>query len=311
MIPLHQADRYYRIIIAISGFFLLIYGLIWFPQAEIHWGTLFILAIFAGLLIQFPTKLLKGEVGLVQIVALGGGFILSPSPTAWAIAFGMVAGIIFRWIVREKRSWRRLLRINAWINIGYKVGLICIPLVISFSLYGHVIGTTVAPDFAIWTSGLILALTFAVLHMGSHLAPYFLKWSAKKDPKFRSDFGYLLAIELLSIPFILLVVEIYSEVGWKSLALLGGAAIITAYLLHKISNTQIEHERRVRELSTINNISQSLRSNLDLEELLFVIDQQVTQLLEVNNIYVALYDPNTDKLWYRLAVKYGERQHWS
>ncbi len=96
-----------------------------------------------------------------------------------------------------------------------------------------------------------------------------------------------------------------------ALALLGGISIITAYLLYKMNSAQIEHERRVLELSTLNRISQSLRSNLDLDELLPVIQQQVMQLLDVNNIYMALYDRNTEELWYPLAVKHGQRQSWS
>ncbi len=311
MKPPHQADRYYRIIVAIGGLALLVYGLFRMPQIDIHLGIFLILAISAGILVQYPIKLVRGEVGLVQVVALGGGFIAGPVPTAWAIAFGMAAGYIFRWLVRGKRTWRRLLRINAWIKIGYGIGLISIPLVVTFSLFGFSERILSDPEVAIWTSGLLLTIIFAILHSGLYLGGFILQQHPATYPKLRSDLVSLLAIELLSIPFVLLVVEIYADIGVKSLALLGGAPIIAAYLLNKMNTAQIEHERRVRELSTLNHISQSLRSNLDLDELLPVIQQQVMQLLEVNNIYVALYDRSTKELWYPLAVNHGQRQNWS
>ncbi len=310
MKPQHQAERYYRLILSIGGFFVLVYGLFWLPQIGFQLGILLILAIFAGLLVQFPTKLLQSEVSLVQAVALGGGFIIGPTPSAWAIALGMTAGIIFRWIIRERQNWRRLLRINSWIKIGYRVGIICIPLVVAFSIFGLSDGITTDPDFAIWTTGLYVSATFAILHGGFLLGDYILKQRFTHDPKLQSDFWFLLAIELLSIPFVLLVVEIYSDVGLKSLALLGGTAILAAFLMYKMNAVQVEHERRVLELSTLNHISQTLRSNLNLDDLLPVIKNQVMQLLEVNNFYVTLYDPGKEKLWYPLAVKNGQIQDW-
>ncbi len=132
MKPHNQADQYYRIFIAIGGLALLVIGLFQISNIDFISGFFLILAIFAGVLVQYPIKLLCGEIGFVQIVALGGGFIVGPGPTAWAVAFGMVTGTLFRWLVREKSTWPHLIRINAWIKVGYEIGLITIPLMIAF-----------------------------------------------------------------------------------------------------------------------------------------------------------------------------------
>jgi len=310
MKPQPQAEQYYRLVVVIGGSILIAYGLFHIPKIDIPVGILLILTIFAGLLVQFPTKILYGEIGLVQIMALAGGFIIGPALTAWSIALGMIAGYIFRGWVRDKGTWRRLFQINYWIKIGYGIGFICIPLMITFTLFGFWEGILSDPTIDIWRYGFLVTIVFGILHSGLHLGHYFFSNHTTPYPKLHPELVYLMAIEILSIPFVLLIVEIYTDVGLKSLALLGGAAAITAYLLFKMNSAQIDHERRVRELSTLNLISQSLRSNLDLDDLLPVIEQQVMQLLEVNNIYLALFDPNTDNLWYPLAVKYGQRQDW-
>ena len=310
MKPQHQAEQYYRLIVTLGGLILFAFGTINIPNIVIPVGILLILALFSGFLVQFPIKLLYGEICLVQIMALGGGFIVGPAFTAWAITLGMIAGYIIRWLVREKRTWRYLLQLGAWLKISYEIALICIPLIINFMLFGFSAGILTDPDLDIWRSGLLVMLVFGIMHGGLYLGRFFFSDRTNAYPKLQSDMIYLLAIEILSIPFILLIVEIYTDVGLKSLALLGGATTITAYLLFKMNSAQIEHEQRVRELSTLNLISQSLRSNLDLDDLLPVIEQQVMQLLAVDNIYLALFDPTSNNLWYPLAVKYGERQNW-
>ena len=304
-----QVDHFYRIIIALGGLVLLIFGLFQLPQIDLHVGILLTIAIFAGFLIQYPIKLLEGEFGLIHVVALAGGLIVGAVPTAWAITLGLVTGFIIRWLAREKRSIRRLFKIKSWIKIGYKAGLICIPLILVFSSFGFSNEIFMEQAISVWGTGLWLAIAFAIFYSTLYIIGFLLQ-NPSTYPKRRADFLLLFAIELCAIPFVLLVVEIFPEAQIQALILLGGIPAITAYLLYKMNTAQIEHERRVRELSTLNQISQRLRSNLDLDELLPVIQQQVTQLLEVSNIYVALFDRNTDELWYPLAVKNGQRQDW-
>jgi len=302
-------DRSYRIIVAISGFILLIYGLFRIPQVDVPPGILLTLGFFAAFLLQFPIKLLKGEFELVQIVTLASGFIVGGITAAWVIAIGIIIGFTFRCLVSEKRSWRRLLRINTWIKIGYKIGLSCIPLLLIFYFFEIPDQILVESNTNVWVSGLIPAISYSAL-FGILYLIHFLLQNPSGYPKRRTDFSIFLALELFSIPFVLLVVEIFSEAQLQALIFLGGVPAFTAYLLYKTNTAQIEHERRVRELSTLNFISQTLRSTLELDELLPVIQQQVTQLLEVNNIYVALYDRGTEELWYPLAVKNAQRHNW-
>jgi NtrC-family two-component system sensor histidine kinase KinB len=70
-------------------------------------------------------------------------------------------------------------------------------------------------------------------------------------------------------------------------------------------------ERHLQEISTLGQVSQVLRSTLDLEEVLSLIQVELSKLLAVDNFYVALYDEKEDRIWYPLAVKQGQREKWS
>jgi signal transduction histidine kinase len=69
-------------------------------------------------------------------------------------------------------------------------------------------------------------------------------------------------------------------------------------------------ERGLKERSALDQLGKTLTSNFDLEQLLDAIHHQLTQLLQVENFYVALFEPLRQEIWYPLAVKNGLRQTW-
>jgi GAF domain-containing protein/HAMP domain-containing protein len=78
-----------------------------------------------------------------------------------------------------------------------------------------------------------------------------------------------------------------------------------------LERQQKELEHRVQDLDFLNRISEAMhRTGRDLDSLLTLIKDQVTQLLQVDSFYVALYDADNALLSYPLAVKHHERQSW-
>jgi signal transduction histidine kinase/transcriptional regulator with GAF, ATPase, and Fis domain len=69
-------------------------------------------------------------------------------------------------------------------------------------------------------------------------------------------------------------------------------------------------DRREQELATLAQISEILRSGLDLDRLLQAIHAQVSTLLGVDHFFVAIYDAEKRQIDYPLAVKFGERVYW-
>lgn len=95
-----------------------------------------------------------------------------------------------------------------------------------------------------------------------------------------------------------------------AVVLLAGALVAVEAQRRQIKNLRRDLERRQDELSILNRISRTLRSTLEMDTLLEEINHQVATLLNVDNFYVALYDPENEQISYPLAVKHGQRQEW-
>lgn len=68
-----------------------------------------------------------------------------------------------------------------------------------------------------------------------------------------------------------------------------------------------ERERRISELSILNEIGRALSSALDLEQLLTTIHQQVGRLFDTTDFYIATYDPESDEWESVLSIVGGKR----
>lgn len=72
-----------------------------------------------------------------------------------------------------------------------------------------------------------------------------------------------------------------------------------------------ELEQRVSQLSVLNETGQILGSSLRTQELLEKIHQQVGRLTDARNLYVALYDAESDRVSFPLALENNQRQNWA
>lgn len=103
------------------------------------------------------------------------------------------------------------------------------------------------------------------------------------------------------------------RISWLATALLVtliAALIAIGLLAYRVYQTQVTLRRRLKEISTLNQISQILRSTLELDNLLAILQLQVRQFLGVDNFYVALYNQMDERLWYPMAVKRGQNVFW-
>ncbi|MBN1890769.1 MAG: GAF domain-containing protein [Thermoflexales bacterium] len=79
----------------------------------------------------------------------------------------------------------------------------------------------------------------------------------------------------------------------------------------QLENVRLLHEleQRVEQLSVLNETGRVLASSLRTEELVDKIHQQVSHLMDVDNLYIALYDYASDTVSFPLAFKGGQQQH--
>ena len=69
-----------------------------------------------------------------------------------------------------------------------------------------------------------------------------------------------------------------------------------------------ETRRRAERLAVLNRIGRAISQTLDLNELLQIIYQEITSVITVGAFYIALYDPVTNELDFRIRIDEGVRE---
>ena len=72
-----------------------------------------------------------------------------------------------------------------------------------------------------------------------------------------------------------------------------------------------ERLRRIEQLNVLNEMAQAISSTLELDELLSVVYQQVTRIVDARNFYIALYDEETEEITFPFVVDPEHREDWS
>lgn len=100
--------------------------------------------------------------------------------------------------------------------------------------------------------------------------------------------------------------HIYDEGHMRILAAIARQAAVA------IGNARLFHERerRIAELSGLEEIGRVISGTLDLNELLERIYVQVSNLMDTTSFYIALLDREQDEVSFPLAVERGERVPW-
>ena len=290
------------------------------------WGTLYapppagwpwfglVIALFVAFLTNFPLTIFGREVYLFQVITLGGGLLYGPMTAAWAAAVGILLGFLIRSSGQIGATFLPSSKPTGWFERIYILSrhnaALLDALFISSFRTGIAAGGATSASSLDWINVGIPLLVFPLLHAILFLADAILRSQRTILPT-KQDLGLLILVELLPLPFILTIVLGYSAMGIGSLIILGSFPALVAVLLNGISSTRIDLERHLQELSTLNQVSQALRVSLDLDNLLNEIHIQVSELLNVDNFYVALYDSENQRIWYPLAIKNGKREHWS
>ena len=83
-----------------------------------------------------------------------------------------------------------------------------------------------------------------------------------------------------------------------------GVALENARLFDETARLLDETKQRATELSTVNNISQTLASQLNPEDLIKIVGDQLRDLFKANVVYLALLDPSTKIIYF--PYQYGD-----
>ncbi len=297
----------YNLFLAAIGLMLL--GIVtWQSQpAPLQIEFLIITIVFVAILATLPLRpLLDEEITLIQVVTIGNGILYESILAGWTTTLGILIGYIFL-INRPRGRFAGSTSLQERIHqTSRELGLQLIPLVIAFNIPVLQSGPETGPSFS---TIFLRTILFGIFHGGLVLVDRFLQGKPWSRPVWR-DLGALALIELIPFPFVLLALIAFPDRQFGALIAIGGLPVLLAILLQGTTLTRRDLERRLQDLSTLQHVSQALRTSLEIDNLLAVIQQQVTELLGVDNFYVALYDKIEQEIWYPLAVKHGQRRTW-
>lgn len=274
------------------------------------WATIVIGAILVGVLVNYPIPFGVEEVSLVHAVSLGLGMAHGPGPMGLALAVGLTAGEVVR------AGWKRAPapRPGGWWERAR--ASILSWSIHSLSLFGSL---TVYQEFAggAWLAetgrppelipSLWLGISFTILFMAMSWLNHRLVGIRPLTSREAATFSL---ITVLPIPYAIFAAVAYLKMGVAGLVVLGGVPTLVSPILRGLMVTELDLQRRLSELSTLSRVSQAMRTSLDLESLLTAIYHQVARLLQIDNFYVALLNPDDQEISYPMAIREGVRQEW-
>ena len=305
-----RISLWYCRIVAVTGLILLLANTWKSPPQPFQLWYLLLMALFVAFQVIFPLNLLSSEANLIPAITLGGAYLYGPVTACWAATLGIVLGYGVRWFEDLKWGQTPLPSPMDRLDALAMMGIHHIAMLVALPLFGWWQGISVDPafqsDFA--AKSVAPLLVFAGLHSLLFLGKALTVHRSLKD--FRHDLGWLALYELVPLPFVMIVVMGYPAIGLGSLILLGGVPLILEMLIYGVHSVRTDLERHAKELASLNQISQALRSSLDLDQLLEEIHTQVSALFAVENFYIALYNQDEEQLWYPLAVKNSQRVYW-
>lgn len=302
----------YRLLVGLIGSGLLVINYFQAPETFRPHAAL-LAAVFMFLLVNFPLFLMHNEISLIHVIGLAAG-ILYGAPTAGIGALvGVLVGHIFRPIWPKRLAPNTPPFDRSLLNAFFRVGLINIALAVGWAGSGY---RSSVPDAQFyldnpqpWHPALVFGLLFILVHGCIWLVDALLL-APESGEYFRKEWRNYLLVELSTLPFTWFVVLTYPVMDISALIIAGIFPLLLSALLYGMLDAGRALQHRISELSTLNQVSEVVRSSLDLEALLSAIYEQVHRLLGVDNFYVALYDSHAGNIWYPLAVKRGERQNW-
>ena len=271
----------------------------------------FLSAVIVALLANFAIQFTRSHGNLVHTVSIAAGLAIGPGEAALGLFSGLLAGNLVRFFWQGGPSFCPAGRADRWSQIAFDWAYQGLSLFAGVAVFRALAGRPLLgePDSGLLAlAGFLLA--FLIVHVLLFLLGLYLQGEAPAEFLQQNLIPYAMH-ELLPLPLGVIAAYLLSSLGLPAFISLGGLTVAIAIVVHTLTRDRARLEQRLRELSTIDRVSRAMRTSLHLDDLLDTIYLQVAHVLGVRNMYVALYDPNTELLTYPLAVRNGKRQAWA
>lgn len=236
---------------------------------------------------------------------------VAPSMTIAVFIGALVGSIIIIWVGWQAGEERAPTRANAYTGV-FIISAITLSFFASSHLYTDILRgnlplkTVLLSEIA--SQGLVL-LAYTLVHVAVYLAVFTLQlYSETADLRQVAsyDLSKLAIIVLLPLPFALVGVNIARRD--ESVVLYGMTMTVAALIvigLFAVNSSERRWRRQAQELGVLSSATQALRGQLNMQRLLEVVHEQVSQLLGVQNVVVALWLDHRHPIQYPLVVRDG------
>ncbi len=233
---------------------------------------------------------------LVGIVDLAAIFIFGPVPGAWVPAFSSLFYILINNLEYGPRSPVRALE-SPLFNAGLKafMGLVC------GNVFLYLGGHLPPPDFGIVNlipAGAAMLLWFLLDNLGWGLWETIRLGARKFYQLFRRTLGASLLVELVPLPFAMVIAVVYNEFGGLTrpiFLLLAAGLIEVAFIIQRYAISEERLNRRTRELAVLNEFNQAVtQAGFNTERVLALLLEYARRVLPTDQVRVELYGSDRD-----------------
>ena len=276
-------------------------------QEKLDWLPIL---VFAGL--SLLTQRSSFHLGTPMVHSLAGMIDLSAVMALGPVGGGLVAaisGLVYLGLstIRHRRwTYRNLIGLPLF-NAGLKAGM----ALLSGFLWEALIRPLGQPKqipSQVLTEGQFLAicvvslLWFGLDHLGWGVLDYLEGGWERLRTFARHAYPQAFYIELLPLPFSLVLATIYTALGWLAFTIAALFVVIVAILAQRWARARNELMHRVAELSTIEQIGRTIaQAQLDVDELCHLMYTVAHQLADATIFHLGLFEDDmyTLKLWMR------------
>lgn len=248
---------------------------------------------------------------LVGIVDLAAIFIFGPMPGAWVPSMSSLLYILVNNLQYGRRSPIALLE-SPIFNAGVKV----LMGIASGSVFIALGGTLPPNDFGI-VNLLPSAAAMLVWFLLDNLA--WALWETMRIGArdffklFRETLGAAVAVELVPLPFSMVIAVVYTEFGGLTrpiFLLLAGGLVLVAFVIQRYGIIQTRLQRRTRELAALNEFNQAIaHAGFDADRVLELLVDHTRRVLNADLVRVELFNADRDAIAVRVETR-GETLDW-
>jgi NtrC-family two-component system sensor histidine kinase KinB len=276
---------------------------IWASIAVI--GQMVVVIAVGGLCIAFltvfPIPIGQDEANLSHAITLSLGMALTPQIACWSLLLGFPTGLLVRHLLSSRGLQRRRFSAQLPTQVN-SFGRQAVGLSAAMFVY-RALGGEPAIAWDAYSSllpAIYMGFAFSILHLLFH-------WGSTLTLGVRRTNGrettLLVLSTVLAIPYALLGSAAIATLGLLALSAIGSIVCLLSFVLHG-------HEHTAHGLVAFRKASISLRDGLELETLLANVHELVRELLDVENITIAILDEEEGILRYPYASRDGRRYYW-